>query len=68
MTVVGISKRVTEECARRSVSDSIEASLSEIEVLSHQLCLVTKVKLKHSQGENGHITAKHLMKTIILDY
>ena len=53
---MGISKRVAEECTRPTIRDSIEARLSEIELLSHQLCLVTKVKLKHSAGKNSYIT------------
>ena len=46
-----VSKKVAEECTRKAISKSIEDKLSKMEVLSHQLCQVTKVKLKYSQGE-----------------
>ena len=50
-TVLKVSKKVAKECTRRVISESIEDKLSKMEVLSHQLCHVTKVKLKHCQGE-----------------
>ena len=50
-TVLEVSKKVAGECTRRAISKSIEDKLSKMEVLSHQLCQVTKVKLKHCQGE-----------------
>ena len=53
--VVRISRRVAEECTRQIISESIGASLSKMEALSHQLCQVAKVKLKHSQGKNDSL-------------
>ena len=53
-TVVKISRRVAEECTRHTISESIKASLSKMEVLSHQLCQVTKVKLKYCQGDGAN--------------
>ena len=50
-TVLSVSRKVAEECSIQSVKDDVVASLSKMEALSHQLCLVTKVKLKHCQGE-----------------
>ena len=50
-TMLKVSKKVAEECTRRAISLSIEDKLSKMEALSHQLCQVTKVKLKHCQGE-----------------
>ena len=38
-------------CGRVIIKERIVANLSKMEVLSHQLCLVTKVKLKHCPGE-----------------
>ena len=49
-TVLSVSRKVAEECSIRSIKDDVVDSLSNIEALSHQLCLVTKVKLKHCQG------------------
>ncbi len=51
-SVLVVTKKVVEECAIQSINQNIEASLSKMESLSHQLCLVAKVKLKHCQGEN----------------
>ena len=54
-TVLEVSRRVAKECTRHAISKRIEISLSKMETLSHQLCQVTKVKLKHCQGEGGVI-------------
>ena len=50
-TVLKVSKKVAKECTRKTIRKGIEDKLSKIEVLSHQLCQVTKVKLKYCQGE-----------------
>lgn len=50
-SVLDISRKVTEECTIQSIIDNIETNRSKIVMLSHQLCLVTKVKLKHCQGQ-----------------
>ena len=49
-TVLTISRRVADESTRHTISESIGASLSKMELLSHQLCQVAKIKLKHCQG------------------
>ena len=54
VTVVRISRTVAEQCTRPSISENIGASLSTMELLSHQLCQVTKVKLKQCQGDSLH--------------
>ncbi len=54
MSILGVTRRIiTEECAIeiQSVSSNIEASLSEITTLSHQLCHVARVRLHYYQGE-----------------
>ena len=50
-TVLEVSKKVAEDCTRKAISKSIEDKLSKVKVLSHQLCRVTKVKLKFCRGE-----------------
>ena len=50
-SVLTITRKVAEECTRHTISESIEANLSKMEALSHQLCQVTMVKLRHCQGE-----------------
>ena len=51
LSVIDVSRKVAKECSIRSIKADIEASLSKMEALSHQLCQVTKVKLKHCQGQ-----------------
>ncbi len=51
-SVLVVTRRVVEECTVQSISENIGANLSKMEALSHQLCLVAKVKLRHSLGEN----------------
>ena len=50
-SVIDVSKKVAEDCSILTIKADIEASLSMVESLSHQLCLVTKIKLKHCQGQ-----------------
>ena len=49
-TILNVSRKVADECTIVSIKADIEASLSMIEALSHQLCQVTKVKLKNCKG------------------
>ena len=49
-TVLTVSRRVADECTRHAISESIGASLSKMELLSHQLCQIARIKLKHCQG------------------
>ena len=49
-TVVRISKKVAEECIRHTISGNIRVSVSKMEVLSHLLCQVSKVKVKNCHG------------------
>ena len=51
MIVLKVTRRVAEECTRQTISETIGANLSKVEALSHQLCQVAKVKLKHCRGE-----------------
>ena len=50
-SVIGVSRKVAEECSIQYIKADIEANLSMMEALSHQLCQVTKVKFKHCQGQ-----------------
>ncbi len=52
VSVLGVTRRVAEECSIQSISDSIEARVSKMNTLSHQLCHVTRVKLRYCQGES----------------
>ena len=50
-SIVVVTRRVVDECSIQGISENIAAGLSKVETLSHQLCLVAKVKLKHCQSE-----------------
>ena len=50
--VLVVTRRVVQECTVQSISENMGASLSKMETLSHQLCHVTKVKLRYCLGEN----------------
>ena len=67
-TVLKVSKKVAEECicTKRAISESIEGKLSKMDILSHQLCQVTKVKLKHCQGEGQVCKWTKLSLAIVL--
>ena len=54
-TVLMVARRLAEECTQQFRSNSMKSSISKIEVLSHQLFQVTKVKLKHCQGDVNNI-------------
>ncbi|XP_064384751.1 uncharacterized protein LOC135333672 isoform X2 [Halichondria panicea] len=45
--VLVVTRRVVEECTVQSISENMGASLSKMETLSHQLCMVAKVKLRN---------------------
>ena len=60
-SVLQVARRVMEECKVRSISENIGASLSKIEALCHQLCLVAKFKFKHCQGENACIHNNYIV-------
>ena len=49
-TVLKVSKKVAKECTISTIRKSIEDKISLMEVLLHQFCQVTKVKLKHCKG------------------
>ncbi len=51
-SVIGVTRKVAEECTIRSISDNIKASLSKMTTLSHQLFHVARVRLRYCQGEN----------------
>ena len=50
-SVIDVSRKVADECSIPTIKADIEANLAMVEALSHQLCLLTKVKLKHCQGQ-----------------
>ncbi|XP_064388722.1 uncharacterized protein LOC135336790 isoform X2 [Halichondria panicea] len=56
-SVVVVTRRAVNECSIQSISENIAASLSKMETLSHQLCLVAKVKLKHCQNQSEETAA-----------
>ncbi len=51
-SVLGVTRRVAEECKIQTISDNIRASLSKMSILSHQLCHVARVRLRHCEGES----------------
>ncbi|XP_064384780.1 uncharacterized protein LOC135333688 [Halichondria panicea] len=55
--VLVVTRRVVQECTVQSISENIEASLSKMETLSHQLCKVAKVKLRYCQEDQSEETA-----------
>ena len=50
-TVLSVSRKVAEDCSIQSIKDDVVSGLLKMEALSHQLCQVTKVKLKHCEGQ-----------------
>ncbi len=51
-SVILLTRKIVVECTVQIIRKNMEASLSKMELLSHQLCQVTKVKVRHCQGEN----------------
>ena len=51
-SVLVVTRRVVEECTVQSIRANMRASLSKMETLSHQLCMVAKVKLRNCLGKN----------------
>ncbi|XP_064384971.1 uncharacterized protein LOC135333882 isoform X4 [Halichondria panicea] len=56
-SVLVVTRRVVEECTVQSISENMGASLSKMETLSHQLCMVAKVKLRNCQEDQSEETA-----------
>ncbi len=52
VSLLEVTRRVTEECSIQSISDNIESSFSKMDALSHQLCHVARVRLHYCQGES----------------
>ncbi|XP_064384980.1 uncharacterized protein LOC135333886 isoform X2 [Halichondria panicea] len=55
--VLVVTRRVVEECTVQSISENMGASLSKMKTLSHQLCQVTKVKLRYCLDQSDETAA-----------
>ncbi|XP_064385072.1 uncharacterized protein LOC135333968 isoform X2 [Halichondria panicea] len=55
--VLVVTRRVVQECTVQSISENMGASLSKMETLSHQLCHVTKVKLRYCLDQSEETAA-----------
>ncbi|XP_064384748.1 uncharacterized protein LOC135333670 isoform X2 [Halichondria panicea] len=56
-SVLVVTRRVVQECTVQSISENMGASLSKMETLSHQLCMVAKVKLRNCHEDQSEETA-----------
>ncbi|XP_064389781.1 uncharacterized protein LOC135337743 [Halichondria panicea] len=56
-SVLVVTRRVVQECTVQSISENMRASLSKMETLSHQLCQVTKVKLRYCLDQSEETAA-----------
>ncbi|XP_064385076.1 uncharacterized protein LOC135333972 [Halichondria panicea] len=55
--VLVVTRRVVQECTVQSISANMRASLSKMETLSHQLCHVTKVKIRYCLDQSDETAA-----------
>ncbi|XP_064384761.1 uncharacterized protein LOC135333677 isoform X2 [Halichondria panicea] len=56
-SVLVVTRRVVQECTVQSISENMGASLSKMETLSHQLCIVAKVKLRNCLDQSEETAA-----------
>ncbi|XP_064385275.1 uncharacterized protein LOC135334138 [Halichondria panicea] len=55
--VLVVTRRVVQECTVQSISENMGASLSKMEILSHQLCHVARVKLRYCLDQSEETAA-----------